>query len=259
MSKAYITGMAARNGLEAALLATRGYTGPTNVFEAKDGVLQTFGEGASGANLAPSLGNPWEFLDPGITYKRFPVCTCTHPAIEAALKLRAEHDLKPGDIASIVCSTTPGVMDWLPFAEPLHKFEGKYSMQFTVALAMLTGDVVLKDVTDEKVADPAVRALMARISMDLLPEYEKAGYTPAYAPYGCQVTMKLTDGRTLVHKQDNGAWEPKTPPTWDALCRKFHSCADLILPRDRAEQAVELVHVLEKLRNITRLMDTVRG
>lgn len=259
MSKAYITGMAARNGIEAALLASRGYTGPINVFEAKDGVLQTFGEGASGQNLVPSLGNPWEFLDPGITYKRFPVCTCTHPAIEAALKLRGDHDLKPEDIEAITCSTTPGVVDWLPFSRPLHKFQGKYSMQFTVALAMLEGDVVLKSVNDAKVADPAIRAFMDKITMDLLPEYEKAGYTPAYAPYGCRVTMKLKDGRTLVHKQDNCSWEPKTPPSWDALCRKFHTCAELILPRAQADRAVELVHGLEKLKSISRLMDTVRG
>ncbi|MGA0393766.1 MAG: MmgE/PrpD family protein [Rhodospirillales bacterium] len=258
MSKAYINGMSARNGLEAALLASKGYTGPENVFEAKDGVMQTFGEGADGHKIWQALANPWEYLDPGITYKRFPVCTCTHTAIEATIKLRDEHNVKPGDIESVLCSTTPGAYSWLPFNDPQHKFQGKYSMPFTVALAILEGNVVLKDVTNAKVRDKNVRALMKKITMDVLEEYEKAGHTPAHAPYGCRVEMKLKDGRTVAHQQDNPSWATE-PPDWDGLAHKFTANASMILPNDKTEQAVELCHVIEKLDNISRLMDTVRG
>ena len=258
MSKAYINGMSARNGIEAALLASRGYTGPTNVFEAKDGVMQTFGEGADGNKIWQALANPWEYDEPGITYKRYPVCTCTHPAIEATLKLRADHDLKPDDIESIQCSTTPGVCDWLPFTRPMHKFQGKYSMQFTVALAMFEGDMVLSSVTDEKVQDTSIRALMRKVSMDVLEEYGKAGYTPAHAPYGCRVEMKLNDGRIVAHQQDNPSWADN-PPDWDGLAHKFTSCATLVLPEDKTAEAVELCDKLDKLDTIIPLMDAVRG
>ncbi|MFZ8927011.1 MAG: hypothetical protein ACO3CU_09650, partial [Candidatus Nanopelagicales bacterium] len=49
-------------GVLAALLAEKGYTGPENVFEAKDGVMQTFGEGADGHKIWQALANPWEYL-----------------------------------------------------------------------------------------------------------------------------------------------------------------------------------------------------
>ncbi len=258
MSKAYINGMAARNGIEAAMLASRGYTGPTNVFEAKDGVMQTFGDGADGHKIWQALANPWEYDEPGITYKRFPVCTCTHPAIEATLKLRADHDIKPADVESIQCSTTPGVCDWLPFNNPQHKFQGKYSMQFTVALAMVEGDVILSSVTDEKVQNKAIRTFMKKVSMDVLDDYAKAGYTPSHAPYGCRVEITLKDGRTVAHQQDNPTWADN-PPSWDGLAHKFTSCATLVLPASKAEQAVALCAKLDKLKNITQLMDVVRG
>jgi 2-methylcitrate dehydratase PrpD len=258
MSKAYINGMSARNGIESALLASRGYTGPTNVFEAKDGVMQTFGEGADGHKIWQALANPWEYDEPGITYKRFPVCTCTHPAIEATLKLRADYDLRPDDIESIQCSTTPGVMDWLPFTRPMHKFQAKYSMQFTVSLAMFEGDVALSSVTDEKVQNEAIRAFMKKVSLDVLEEYAKAGYTPAHAPYGCRVEMKLKDGRIVAHQQDNPTWADN-PPDWDGLAHKFTSCATLVLPEDKTAEAIELCNKLETLETITPLMDAVRG
>jgi len=259
MSKAYITGMAARNGLEAALLAARGFTGPANVFEARDGVLQTFGEGADGEIIRQNLGNPWEYIAPGITYKAHPVCTCSHPAIEAALKLRAEHGVKADDVESIVCATTPGAADWLPFSEPTGKFQGKYSMPFIVALALVEGRVVLGDVTDGKLQDPGIRALMEKISMTVLEEYRIAGYTPSHAPYGCQVTMTLKDGREVVHKQDNPAWGPATPPAWDALAGKYRSCAELVLDADATRRSIALIGDFENLETITELMDTVRG
>ena len=259
MSKAYIAGMAARNGVEAALLARLGYTGPTNVFEAKDGVLQTFGEGADGASIAERLGNPWEYVAPGVTYKMYPLCTCTHTAIEAALALKRAHGIDAGDVASITCSTTPGAFDWLPFDSPTNKFQAKYSMPFAVTMALLRDGVTIADVTDEVVHAPDVTALMRKVRVDVLPEYAAAGYTPPHAPYGCRMEVTLADGTVHAARHDHSAWEPTTPPSWDALAEKFRGCAAPVLSAVAIERCIDIVANLEGAGEIADLMNLVRA
>ncbi|HSQ04202.1 MAG TPA: MmgE/PrpD family protein, partial [Burkholderiales bacterium] len=106
MSKAYGAGRSARDGVTAALLAQLGYTGPQNVIEGRDGFLQTFGDGASGDAILEHLGDPYEFVSPGITLKKFPACTRSHNGIQGMLNLRARHGLTPQDIAAVECLVT---------------------------------------------------------------------------------------------------------------------------------------------------------
>ena len=259
MSKAYVAGMAARNGVEAALLARQGYTGPTNVFEARDGVLQTFGEGADGERIAEHLGNPWEYVEPGVTYKAYPLCTCTHTGIEATLALQRAHGFGAGDVASITCSTTPGAADWLPFMSPANKFEAKYSMPFAVSMALLRGGVTVADVIDENVRSPEVTALMKKVSVDVLAQYAAAGYTPPDAPYGCRVEITLADGTIHAARHDRSGWEPTTPPSWDALVEKYRGCVAPVLPADAVDASIDIVANIEQADGIRDLMDLIRG
>jgi 2-methylcitrate dehydratase PrpD len=259
MSKAYIAGMAARNGIEAAILASLGYTGPTNVFEARDGVLQTFGEGASAEGIAERLGQPWEFLEPGVTYKAFPLCTCTHTSIEATLALKRDHGISARDVASITCATTPGASDWLPFSAPENKFQAKYSIQFAVAMALLEDGVTVSAVTDDKVREPEVVALIKKISKTILPEYADQGYTPSHAPYGCEVSITLNDGTTHVLRRDRSSWEAATPASWDALADKFRGCAAPILSDRDVESLIGRIAELDKAENLFDVMRLAAG
>jgi 2-methylcitrate dehydratase PrpD len=259
MSKAYIAGMAARNGVEAALLAQMSYTGPVNVFEARDGVLQTFGEGGDGACIVEKLGNPWEYIDPGVIYKAYPLCTCTHTGIEAALQLKNKHKFNVGDIQAINCSTTAVVLDWLPFLMPENKFQAKYSMPFAVALALLEGDIKIDQVTDEKAHRPDMVELMKKITLDELPEYAEAGYTPSNAPYGCRVMVTLKDGTVYQLRQDRSGWEPTTPPSWEALVQKYRNCTAPVLSVDNIEESIRLFSNLEDVGDFRLLMRLALG
>jgi 2-methylcitrate dehydratase PrpD len=165
MSKALGAGRSARDGLEAALLASMGYTGPANVIEARDGFLQTFGDGVSGEGILEALGNPYEFIEPGMTYKAYPTCTRSHPGITAALRMRHQHAIAPAEVDCIVCSVTPAVADYLKFGVAKTKLEAKYSLPFCVALALLQDEVTLANVTAETVVDPRVVELMKKVTM----------------------------------------------------------------------------------------------
>lgn len=65
MSKAFGAGRSARDGIRAAYLAQLGFTGPVDVIEARDGFLQTFGDGDSGDAMVEALASPYQFIGGG--------------------------------------------------------------------------------------------------------------------------------------------------------------------------------------------------
>ena len=259
MSKAYGAGRSAHDGVVSAILASLGYTGPANVIEGRDGFLQTFGDGASGAGILENLGDPLKFTSPGITLKKFPACTRSHNGIQGVLDLRKQHGFTADDVESVECLVTPAVADYLKFPQPRSKFESKYSMEFCVATALLDGKVVMQSFSDEKVHDPSIAVLMKRVKMTIWPEYAKHGYNPPHAPYGCLVKIRLKDGREVSRQVDQGPWEPATPPSWDDLVEKYRSNAESVLAAGRIDQSIELVSKVENLDDIRPLMDIVRG
>jgi len=259
MSKAYGAGRSARDGLVAAQLAKLGYTGPRNVIEGRDGFLQTFGDGADGSGILENLGNPYEFVSPGITLKKFPACTRSHNGIHGILTLKKQHGFTADDVQSVECLVTPAVVDYLKFPQPKSKFEAKYSMEFCVATAIRDGKVITSSFSDERIRDPELLRLMSKIKMSVWPEYSKHGYNPPHAPYGCLVKIVLRNGSSYSLQVDSGPWEPATPPSWEDLEEKFRGNAELVLPRAAVDNALDMIARLEELQDIGSVMALLGG
>ncbi len=258
MSKAYGAGRSARDGITCALLAGMGFTGPADVLEARDGFLQTFGDGCSGANILEHLGDPFEFVSPGITLKKFPSCTRSHNAIQGVLNLIKKNGFKSDDVESVECLVTPAVADFLKFPSPRTKFEAKYSMEFCVAAALLDGNITISSFSDTKVRDSRIVSLMQRVKMTVWAEYAKDGYNPPYAPYGCVVKIKLRNGKELSERVDQGPWVSQNAPSWDEVVEKYRSNAEPVLKKDAVDQSIDMVKNIERLENITHLLDGLR-
>jgi 2-methylcitrate dehydratase PrpD len=254
MSKALGAGRSARDGVRAASLAAIGFTGPADVIEARDGFLQTFGDGASGEGILEHLGDPYEFEHPGITLKKFPACTRSHNGIQALLDLRAEHGFTADDIEHIKCLVTPAVVDYLKYPRPSSAFEAKYSMQYCLAAALLDGRLTVGSFSDARTGDPAIRALISKIEMEVWDEYAKHGYNPPHAPYGCRLLIRLRDGSTLARQADRGPWEPVSPPSWNDIVDKFKGNAEATTAEPHISRIVSMVETLEELPDIRALM-----
>ena len=254
MSKAYGAGRSARDGVMATQLAQLGYTGPHDVIEGRDGFLQTFGNGVSGEGILENLGDPYEFESPGITLKKFPACTRSHNGIQGMINLREKHGFGLADIEAVECLVTPAVVDYLKFPRPKTKFEAKYSMEFCLATVIRDGAVTIPSFDDERVRDPELAALMNRITMTISPDYARDGYNPSYAPYGCIVNVTLKDGRRFSERVDKGPWEPETSPSWEDVVAKFRANAEMALPRDTVDEAIDTISRLETLKDVSTLM-----
>ena len=257
--KAYGAGRSARDGITAALLTERGYTASKRIMDVRDGFLCTFGGGVDGHEILETLGKPFDFVKPGMTYKAFPTCTRSHPSIYAAMQLKEKHNIDPEQIEKVVCAVSPAVDRILRFRIPETKWEAKYCLPFAVSLALTKGNVVVKEVTDKNARDPKLRALMERTTMVVSPELAKHGFLPPHAPHGCHMTITMKDGNVYDFEQHRGPWEPATTPSFDMLADKFRSCAELVLEKNQIDEAIDFCRDLENQDNINHLMDIVKG
>jgi 2-methylcitrate dehydratase PrpD len=259
MTKAYGAGRAAENGVVASMLAEKGFSGPTNVFEGRDGFLQTFGDGVSGQKMLENLGDPYDFMSPGITLKPYPSCTCSHTSIAAILSLKKESPFSLEDIESVICSVSPAVANYMKFPNPKNLFEAKYSLEYCVAVALVDGKVDIQSFSNEKLHDRRIRDTIGLVEMRISPELAELGYSPSSAPMGSEVTVQLKNGKRHTCRKDKGPWEHEGAPSESELISKYETCASLVLDAKQIEQTIGIILDLEKAEEISSLMDIIRG
>jgi 2-methylcitrate dehydratase PrpD len=192
-------GWAAQSGLRAALLARAGFTGPATVFEGVHGVFQGFAhtrEGNYGA-LLDGFGERW--LTETLAFKPYPCGTMVQPYIDCARRL-AQRNIKAEEIAEMVCEVGEGTVHrlWEPLADkqrPPNGYAAKFATPYCIAAAFLHGNLGLDAFTDAAVADPAVRALAAKVSYRIDPTNP---YPNAYTGH---IRARLADGGTLEERQ----------------------------------------------------------
>ncbi len=242
MTKPYHAGHAARNGLLAALLAREGLTAAETALDGRQGLLAAAG-GCPGDALAAALeglGQRWHVLESGVAVKAYPSCALTHPAIDALLALRQEHDLRPEAIAEIEVAVNRVTPDVLAYSAPATALERKFSMPYCAAAAVALGRVDLACFEEGEVREPAVRALMGRVRMVVDPALPDRLEQHAWS----RVTVRLVDGRVLAAPA-RGARGHHDDPLDDATLRdKFLACAGRVLSRSEAEGvAAQLEHL----------------
>ena len=219
MVKPLHAGQAARNGVLAALLAREGFVASDVALEHKYGYCAVFNDGI-GFDLAPfaSLGDPLEILSEyGLALKMYPSCGATHPGIEAALALNREIDGAPiRSVRAGVCS-----MAFAPLIHtmPSAPLQGKFSMQFCLAAALLDGRIDLASFTDEKIHDPRIRALIPKITMELEERFRDDSEFPTV------VTVETEAGARHERTVLLASGKPARWFTKEQLRGKFDDCA----------------------------------
>lgn len=250
MTKPFHAGSASRNGTVAALLAKRGFTADGAILESPMGFCSLFSGGADYdiAKAAAGLGTPFAILSPGVSMKPYPCCYLTHRCIDAILYLAMEHGIRAEDVELVECRTSEFVPQVLIHSQPKAALEGKFSMQYCMAIALLDRQVGLKQFTDEKVLDPKAQELLKRVKF----------VHPEGASFNEAVTIKLKDGRELCHEVANPKGDPQNPMTDEELTAKYRGCANIVLSPQETQNSLEMVSHLEDLKDIAEIMDLLR-
>jgi len=248
MVKPLHAGLAARDGVMAALLAKGGLTGSARALDGPQGYLHAFdSERPDLAGEIADLGRRWEILDTGITVKLYPSCAGTHPTLDALLDLRGRHRFSGDDVDRIEIDVDPIVPTILIYDRPASALEAKFSMPFCAAAAVLFGRVGIDTFDEAVLRDPAVMAMMARVTMRVDEEIGR-GKPPLTE---ARVRVVLKDGRTLAKDAHGARGYPANPASADELATKFLACATVALGEPRATQVQSFFRSLETAPNLT--------
>jgi 2-methylcitrate dehydratase PrpD len=250
MVKPLHAGLAARNGVTAALLAGGGFTASDAAIDGPQGfVAATSEEDRDLSAVLRDLGSRWEIVETGITVKLYPSCAATHPSLDALLDLRRRHGFAPDEVEAIevtVDRVTPSV---LIYPEPRSGLEAKFSMQFCLAAAAVAGHVGIDTFDDTRVADPAIRRLASRVTMRVDDTLGRSA--PALTQ--AHVAVRLAGGGTLDARADGARGYPARPPSREELDAKFRACAARAIGADVIEEVLAGLHKLEEIADIRLL------
>jgi 2-methylcitrate dehydratase PrpD len=253
MTKPFHVGQAARNGLCAALLAKEGMTANPAALEHKQGFFAVYnGAGTFHPDrILAEWANPYDLVDPGIAFKRHPCCGSTHPAADAMLHLRETHALTPQRVAKIESWTHPRRLAHTNRPDPVSGLDGKFSIQYVLARALMHGIVSLEHFTDEAVRDPAARALMLRIHAAPDPDARTDTGEHFYA----RLRITTTAGAPFEHFVDSPLGRdrahPLPPGTLEA---KFRDCAHLALDAASTNAVLQFCRELEHIGDVADVL-----
>jgi 2-methylcitrate dehydratase PrpD len=253
MSKRMHHGLAARNGFYAAGLAAHGYSGIKRVFEREyGGFLSVFGEGhhPDAEALTGQLGQRWETGT--IMVKSYAAMGGLHGAIEAARELRSS--IAPQRISriEITVGSTIYKHGWWSAQRPLTPIGAQMHLGFTTAAALLDGNVLPEQFTPTRLDADDIWRLVECTDVHL---DETRDHAPLTERFATDLAITTDDGR--VHRTrvalPHGA--PNDPVTNDELVAKFHVLTDRVISHDRATAIERAVVGLDRLDDITGLVD----
>ena len=258
MTKPFHAGNASRGGVTAAMLVKRGYTAAATGLEGRFGFMHAFSGGRGEDVNAPMerLGKYFFLEQPGVTIKKYPCCGSTHNPLDAYFLLRKEQRVDYRDVDSVEVFVDFDPPRSLIHSDPHTALEGKFSIEYCLAAALVDDKVGLAQFDDAQVMRPEIRALMPKITMRRNPGQEgKPSWVEAYN----EVRIKLKDG-TVVSKGQHRNYEgPVLGVTPEGMDMKFRDCASIALPKAKVNEALEILHNLEKQRRIDGLMNAVSG
>ncbi len=256
MTKPLHVGHTARNGLFAAQLAREGFTANPAALEHKQGFLQVF-NGAGNFDAGAILkdwGQPYDIVRPGLAVKQHPCCGSTHPAIDAMLLLRGQHEIDPDRVARIDSWTHPRRLAHTDRPDPQSGLDAKFSVQYCLARALLGGQIVLEDFEGEAFRDGATRALMGRIHAAPHPEMD----AQSGEHLGAEVRIAFDDGRRIARRVGSALGRgPDNPLPPHALAAKFANCAARALPPVQVEHVQRRLLRLDDAVSLRSLVGTI--
>jgi len=252
MTKSSHSGHAARMGVECALLAQMGFTGTDDVFGPR-GFFDTFLFGKAEPHLLiENFGAPFRMVDPGVGFKKHPSNYFTHRPIDAALALREAHGIKPEQIAGV--EVVFPRFDYVNRPQPETGLDGKFSVQYTTAVALLDGEITVDSFDNARRFAPDVVALLPKVILRMDDNIPKD-----FDRMHIDMTVTLNDGRVLKQRVDKLSGWIGSPLTREQRLKKFHSCAKRVLAPQAADDVVAFVDHLEQKPDIGNLMSLLRG
>ena len=255
MTKPYHAGAAAQGGIVATELARIGYRTAPEALDGPWGYFQVAGSGVDPEAIQGKLGNPYTFVDPGVSIKPYPCGSLSHPSMDAMLDLILEHDIKADDVSEVRIGTTSNVLAALRYPTPTDELEAKFSIPFCMGILLLERAGGIAQFTDEVVLRPDVQEMMARVKPYLHEDLEALGFQRIRS----LIEVQLRDGTVLSTEASTSRGTPERPMSVEELAGKFGDCAQGLLADDAQAKVIDMVYHLDEVDSVRDLTALLKG
>ena len=260
LSKRIQPGVAAQAGVQAAELAARGYTGPESILEGKNGFLTAYADGGDVDRLFADVDDEFEFEITRTGIKPHACCRYNQTPIDAALDIQREHGLDVDDVGSISVGLVGPAMDIV--AEPRDRkvrpktaTDAQFSLHYSVAVALVTGQAFLEQFDDPYLSDEGVLAVANRVTA--VHDESLDEFYPDFFP--AEVTIETTDGQAYATMLETCRGDPSNPLSAAFLDEKFRTLAGRSLDETGVEDLRELAGDLHAVEDVSSLTAYLRG
>ena len=243
---------ASRNAMFAAMLAQRGMTGPSPIFEGVGGYFKAVARKTFTLDTLGGVnGAPFKIME--CLIKRFPLGQYSQTVVEAALQMR-EKVKSPDDIVEIQIETVTTacilMADTPEKWEPPNRETADHSMPYTVAVALIHGDVQEEHFDDAHVFNPAIRALTRKIKI------QPSGEADKHMPHAMRCYFKLTtkSGETFSTVVDHHKGHWKNPMDDADIEKKFRTLARKVLPDAKIDMLLARLWRLDELADAGEIL-----
>jgi len=248
MMKNTVDPMATQSGLQAALLAQRGYEGPAHVIDGKEGLVQVFKDNEFELNiLTDGLGETFRINR--CSMKAFPTEALTHTPMSAVIQLMKEHNIDKKNIEQVTIGTVARAADILSDPskyDPQTRETADHSLPYCLAVCIVDGTATPASFEKETIFNPEVRSFLPKIKVYADPEIEKT--FPALKRAKAEIMTK--DGKKHELTLDYPLGDYRQPMDEGTLMKKFDSMVIPITGQSHRDKIVEAIMNLDKVSDV---------
>lgn len=253
-------GFAAKGGVVAAILADRGFTGMKDCLTSRDGLFNCYMRGDVKTEvMTDELGKT--FMGTKGNFKLYSSCRNNHASIDATLALVKEHDIKPDNVEEITAYVGQSV--YHSNCEPLEMKqnpstlgEACFSVPWTVATAIIQGNVEPKSFTEEALKNQNVINLAHKVTPKLKPEFS-LGITREPVV----IEIKTKDNKIFSKRIEHHRGSTEIPLSMDDIIGKFRNCMTYAvkpIPVEKVDEVVQMIQHLENVTDVSQIIGLLR-
>jgi 2-methylcitrate dehydratase PrpD len=244
-------------GILSAKMAKKGFDGPSDIYEGKDGILHaySFENHYDAKYIIDTLGKEWVFTTSSI--KAYPCCRYSGGHLDACIEIATKYHPNPNKIKKIFIRSSKYTMRLLAEKskwDPKTVVDLQFSMPYQAARALIKGRIGTDDFTEECLNDSLARKLMAMVEAVEDAEFERR-YPDQYSS---AVTVTMKDGAEYTAVVDNPKGDKRNPVTHSDVEDKFRTLVQKIFnDNGRVQQIIDYINDLENAENIADLMKLI--
>ncbi len=248
-SRPFQMGMAARNGVTAAMLAKAGFGGPHGVFDHGHTVFGAFSRDPRPERLLQDLGQKFDGIME-LAIKPYSCVSFLHPALDALLGLIRERDLKPTEIEHLTLRFPRRGVHCVD-DNPLKSHCAQYILPVAIAnRGLRVADIFI----DQRVSNPVVAELCRRVAVEADDELDKL-----FPDFYASIVEVRARGETIERRNDIARGYPESPLSAGELAEKFTALVGSVAAPDRVRALDAAITALPTARDLGAYAELLRA